>query len=101
MSKDEIKQAVCRAVEKIPHPEKITRVRLFGSHLHEDARPDSDVDLIIDIADDVSMGLFEFFDVEETLSDTLQKKVDLVTPEGLSKYIRDKVLREAETLYER
>lgn len=101
MSKNELKKAIQQAVHATPHPEKIQRVRLFGSHLHGNARHDSDIDLIIDLADKTSMGLFEFFDIQETLSKTLQKKVDLMTPDSLSKYIRDKVLSEAETLYER
>lgn len=101
MSKDELKKAIQQAVQATPHPEKIQRVRLFGSYLHGDNRLDSDIDLIVDFFNTASMGFFEFFDVEQAFSQALGKKVDLVTAKGLKKYIRKKVLAEAETLYER
>lgn len=100
MSKDDIKQGVCWAVKKMPHPEKISRVRLFGSHLHGDARLDSDVDLIIDLVDNSNMGLFELVNVERVFREELNRSVDIVTPGSLKEYIRSKVLSEAEILYE-
>lgn len=101
MSKDDIKRAVCRAVETMPHGKAIRRVRLFGSHLHGDAREDSDVDLLVDLDKSTPIGFFAFYDIIETFSQVLNKKVDVATPEGLSRHIRNQVFREAETLYER
>jgi predicted nucleotidyltransferase len=40
-------------------------------------------------------------DMELQLSDMLGRKVDLRTPQDLSKYFRNKVIEEAEVLYER
>jgi uncharacterized protein len=40
-----------------------------------------------------------FFTMQEELSALLGRKVDLNTLEGISRYFRDKVLQEAETLY--
>lgn len=100
MSKQEIKQAVQQAVVKMPHGKDIRRVRLFGSHLHGDARPDSDVDLILDFDEAAIIGLFDLVDIEDFFRQALQREVDIVTADGLKRYIRDKVLNEAETLYE-
>ncbi len=100
MSRDDIKLGVCRAMKKMPHPEKISKVRLFGSHLHGDARSDSDVDLIIDLAENSAMGLFELINIERVFREELNKDVDVVTFRGLKDYIRDRVFSEAETLYE-
>lgn len=101
MSKDDIKQAVYKAIQTMPQGKAIQRVRLFGSHLHGDFTDTSDVDLLIDIDKDISISFFAFYDIMESFSRALDKKVDVVTPEGLSRFIRDKVLNEAETVYER
>lgn len=101
MGKDDIKLGVCRAVKKMPQGRAIKRVRLFGSYLHGNATDKSDVDLLIDLDENVPVGLFALYDIIEAFSQVLGTEVDVVTPEGLSRYIREQVLREAETLYER
>jgi predicted nucleotidyltransferase len=66
----------------------VARVRLFGSYARGDARPDSDLDLLVDLSR--PMGL-EFFGIEEELSHRLGVKVDLHTERSLHRL----VLREA------
>jgi predicted nucleotidyltransferase len=95
-----IKQAVEQAVKASPSRSKILRIRLFGSQLHGDAKPDSDVDLLIDVREPCSVGLFELVRIERELREALGRDVDLVTSRGLSRYMRDEVLAEAETVYE-
>lgn len=101
MSKQEIKEAVKQAVRIMPQGKSIRRVRLFGSHLHGTARPDSDIDLLLDFDESARVSLFDLVDIQDMFTQTLGKEVDIGTPEGLSKYIRDRVLAEAEILYER
>lgn len=101
MSKDKIKRAIERAVKAMPYGKDVCRVRLFGSHLHGDAGDDSDIDLIIDFDEQAKVGLFKLIDIEDAFRKELQCEVDVVTPGGIKQYIRDKVLGEAETLYER
>ncbi|MBI3335088.1 MAG: nucleotidyltransferase domain-containing protein [Candidatus Portnoybacteria bacterium] len=101
MSKQDIQKAVKEAVAKMPHGKDIRRVRLFGSHLHGDAKPTSDVDLIVDFDEAAIISLFDLVDIEDFFRQALQSEVDIVTAKGLKRYIRDKVLNEAETLYER
>jgi uncharacterized protein len=68
-------------------------VRVFGSVARGEARPDSDVDLLVEVGPDRTSffpgGLIA--DLEELLG----KKVQVVTQEGLHWYIRDRVLEEA------
>ena len=77
---------------------RIRRLALFGSVLHGDAKPDSDVDVLVEFEPGVRVGL-RFFDIQEELSDLIGRKVDLNTPNFLSRYFRDQVLKEAEDLY--
>ena len=101
MSKQEIKQKIKEAVEKDPLRENIQKVSLFGSHIHGDFKNDSDVDILIEFTPTAEIGFFKYFDIRENMEKHLQKKVDLLTPEALSKYFKDEVLKEAEIIYEK
>jgi uncharacterized protein len=68
-------------------------VRLFGSRARGDARSDSDVDFLVDMPSGCS--LLDVGRLLMDLQDILGRKVDVVEPEGLHWYIRDKVLKEA------
>ncbi|MBI3106627.1 MAG: nucleotidyltransferase family protein [Candidatus Rokubacteria bacterium] len=76
----------------------IRRLALFGSVLREDFTPESDVDVLVEFEPGHTPGL-AFFGMEDELSAILGRRVDLNTPNELSKYFRDEVLREAEPVY--
>jgi hypothetical protein len=76
----------------------IRRLAFFGSVLRDDFTPDSDVDVLVEFEPGKTPG-FAFFDVEQELSQILDRRVDLRTPQELSKYFRDEVLAEAEEVY--
>jgi len=76
----------------------IQRLALFGSVLREDFGPDSDVDVLVEFDPEHVPGL-AFFDMQDELSELLGRKVDLNTPQCLSRYYRDEVLAEAEVQY--
>lgn len=99
MTKDEVRRRVTSTLPTLPQRRLVQRISLFGSHLHGDAGPQSDVDLLVELSEPV--GLFSFVDMKLRLEQALGKRVDLLTPDSLSKYFRDKVLAEAEPVYER
>jgi uncharacterized protein len=101
MGKQEIKEKVREAIENASFREDIQKVSLFGSYLHGDAKEDSDVDVLVEFTPGSHIGLFEYVEIQYTIEDHIQKKVDLLTPDGLSKFFRDKVINEAELIYER
>ena len=76
----------------------IRRLAFFGSVLRDDFRPESDVDVLVEFEPGTRLG-FAFFDIEQELSQILGRRVDLRTPQELSKYFRDEVLAEAEDVY--
>lgn len=71
-------------------------VRVFGSMARGDARPDSDLDLLVEFGPGVS--LMDVVRVERELSELVGRRVDLATPGELKHRIRDGVLREARSL---
>ena len=76
----------------------IRRLSIFGSRLHGNNKPDSDVDVLVEFEEGHVPGL-AFFDMERELSGISGKKVDLNTPLFLSRYFRNDVLREAQVQY--
>jgi predicted nucleotidyltransferase len=79
---------------------RIRRLSLFGSRLKGTARPDSDIDLLVDFDPDAHPTLLDMAQIEIDLSQALGgRKVDLRTPEDLSHYFRDEVVRTAEVQY--
>ena len=77
----------------------IRKLALFGSVLRDDFRPDSDVDVLVEFEPDHVPG-FAFFAMQEELSQLLNRRVDLNTPEFLSRYFRQDVLAEAQVQYD-
>jgi len=70
----------------------ISSLELFGSVARDEARPDSDVDLLVEFA--IEATLFDLFRVRHYLEDVLHCKVDLGTKAALRQHLREPVLRE-------
>ena len=80
----------------------IRRLAIFGSALRSDFRSDSDIDLLVEFEPDHIPGLFGIARLERELSGLFAgHKVDLRTPEDLSRYFRQRVIEEAEVQYAR
>ena len=78
----------------------IHKLSLFGSELKGTARPDSDIDLLVDFEDSARPSLFDMAQIEIELSALLGgRRVDLRTAAELSRYFRDEVVRTAQTQY--
>ncbi len=71
-------------------------VRVFGSAIHGDATESSDLDLLVDTAEETSPW-FPAGLVEE-LEELLGRRVDVVTTNGLYWLLRRRILREARPL---
>ncbi len=62
-------------------------------------RPDSDIDLLIEFDPDHIPGLLTLAGMEIDLSEIIGRKVDLRTPQDLSRYFRQEVVDSAEVQY--
>jgi len=80
------------------HRHHIRRLSVFGSALRDDFNADSDVDVLVEFEEGQEPG-FAFFDMQDELSRLLGRKVEVHTPNFLSRYFRDAVLKEAEVQY--
>jgi hypothetical protein len=78
---------------------RVRELALFGSAARGDARPDSDVDLLVVFEDDARVSLFTLIDLQAELSTLFNRPVDLVPKDGLKPVLRQEVLAEAQVLY--
>jgi len=89
-----------REITEFCQKNHITRLAFFGSVLHENFRPDSDIDVLVEFEAGHVPGL-AFFSMQEELSIILGRQVDLCTPKFLSPYFREQVIQEARVQYAR
>ena len=101
MSRQEIKQKVRDAIESETLKDDILKVSLFGSYLHGDFREDSDIDVLIEFVPTARISFFNLARIKRHIELFTHKPVDLLTPEAISRFFRDQIINEAETVYER
>lgn len=80
---------------------RIRHLSLFGSVLKGTARPDSDIDLLVEFEPEAAPSYFDLAEIEIELATLFRgRRIDLRTAAELSRYFRDEVLREAEVQYD-
>jgi uncharacterized protein len=85
-----------KALTALCRRHQIRRLSLFGSTLKGTARPDSDIDLLVEFEPGAKTTLLDMAQIELELSGLLDgRRVDLRTAGDLSRYFRDRVVREA------
>lgn len=77
----------------------IRKLSVFGSALSKDFRSDSDIDILVEFYPENIPGLFKLAGIEIELSNLIGRKVDLRTPQDLSRYFRQEVIESAEVQY--
>lgn len=78
----------------------IRKLAFFGSVLRDDFRPnESDIDVLVWFDREQRIGYFKLIGMEAELSRMLGRKVDLRTPEELSRFFRDEVVENAEVRF--
>ncbi len=64
----------------------VVKASVFGSYARGEARPDSDLDLLVDYSDGVS--LFDHVDLKELLEQQSGRQVDLVSSRAVSRHFK-------------
>ena len=66
----------------------VTHAALFGSRARGDNRPDSDIDILIDLAPEAPIGVWEYSGLKTYIANLFEGPVDVVSRETLKPYIR-------------
>jgi uncharacterized protein len=73
----------------------VTHAVLFGSRARGDDRPDSDIDIMIEIAPDAPVDLLEYVAITQYLADLFPARVDVANRRKLKPFVRPAAEREA------
>jgi len=74
----------------------VSKAALFGSTVRNQMRPDSDIDILVQIDTDIS--LLEFVGLKLDLEEALNTSVDLVEYDTIKPLIRDRILKEQQVI---
>jgi predicted nucleotidyltransferase len=73
----------------------VAEIGIFGSYVRGEQRPDSDLDILIELERPARISLIDLVELELYLSDLLGIKVDLAVKKNLKPRIGERILQEA------
>ena len=87
-----LREILRRQLPSLAHRYHVASLGLFGSYVHHENRPDSDLDVLVTFSQ--APSLFRLIELENHLSDLLGIKVDLVMRDALKPQIGQRILAE-------
>lgn len=96
--KDDVRARIA-ALEGPLREKGVASLFLFGSIVHGGARPDSDIDVLVDVDPRARFSLVDLASVKNFLEERLGREVDVVTRAGIDPAIRDAVVADAERVF--
>jgi predicted nucleotidyltransferase len=77
---------------------RVKKIAIFGSYARGEAKPESDVDILVEFSERKS--LLDLVGIEQELSEALGVKADLLTEKSISPYLIDRIKKEMKVIYE-
>ena len=77
----------------------VRELAIFGSAVRDDFSPESDIDVLIDLAPDARVGLVTLQRMRDELAGIFGRPVDLLARSGLNRHVRDQILLDAEIIH--
>ncbi len=90
---NDVKKILTINMDYIRDEFNVAKLAVFGSYVRNTQTKESDIDILVDFYDSVS--IFEFLELEEYLEELLGVKIDLVSRKGLKPCIGQHILQEA------
>ena len=90
----DIQNALRQHLPAVQQKYQVRQLGIFGSFVRGEQTDTSDVDLLVEFAPNARFGLLTFCQLENDLSELLQRQVDLVMKDGLKPRIGERILQE-------
>ena len=94
MKRDEI-IARLRAREADLRAQGVAHAALFGSVARSEQRPDSDIDIMVELDPEIVVTIFDYVGVKDFIAQMFDAPVDVVSREGLKPLVRPGVTADA------
>ena len=92
------KQEIFKKVVSILTRHKAKKIAIFGSYARDEAKPESDVDILVEFSERKS--LLDLVGIEQELSVALGVKADLLTEKSISPYRINSIKSEMKVIYD-
>jgi predicted nucleotidyltransferase len=79
---------VLRRSEAALRARGVRRAALFGSVARGDNRPDSDIDIMIEVDPEAPIGVYEYVALKDYIAGLFDGPVDVVSRDALKPYVR-------------
>jgi len=66
----------------------VTHAALFGSHSRGDARPGSDIDIMIELAPGAVRDVYDYVGLKQYIADLFEDPVDVIDRDALKPHVR-------------
>ena len=73
----------------------VSHAALFGSRARGDNRPDSDIDIMIEVDPAAGIGVYEYVALKDYIAALFERPVDVVSRDGLKPYVKPAVTTDA------
>lgn len=90
----EIKEILLKQKPYLAEKYGVVEVGVFGSYVRGEQRPDSDLDVLVELTDPPRISLLGLVNLENYLSDLLGLKVDVALKKNLKRRIGRRILQE-------
>jgi uncharacterized protein len=87
-------------IQKFFASKPVKKAFLFGSFARKEAKEKSDIDILVELDYSKQIGM-RFFSYKDELEELLNRNVDLVTSDGLSRHIKPYIDKDKVLIYER
>ena len=87
--------AKLRESEAVLRARGVSHASLFGSRARDDARPDSDIDIMVEFDPAAHVTVFNYAGLKDHIAGLFDGPVDVVSREGLKPYIRPAAMTDA------
>lgn len=95
------KQTVKERLKKICKKNDVILLALFGSFVRGEQKKKSDIDILIKFDTSKEKSLLDLIHTENELKELFGKKVDLLTQESISPYLRNEIISSMKVIYEK
>jgi predicted nucleotidyltransferase len=94
MKQDKIREEIHAQLPFLKEKYRVKKIGVFGSAVRGEQKKGSDIDVLVEFK--IPIGFFDFIRLEDFLSRTLHKKVDLISKKAIKPAVKKEIIQEVQ-----